>query len=176
MKRLRHRAKPEAPTWLISRSPEETHDLGFQIAQDLRVPGVVLLRGALGTGKTTLARGIACGLGLDDPTAVSSPSFTLVNIYQGRCPIYHVDLYRVQTERDLETVGIDEFLGERGITIVEWGERITFPLRNDIVVELEDAGGETRRLRIIKGSSSGKKISRPASKDSMSSRNRRQRK
>ena len=96
--------------------------------------------------------------------------------YQGRCPIYHVDLYRVQSERDLETVGVDEFLGERGITIVEWGERITFPLRNDIVVELEDAGGEMRRLRIIKGSSSGKKISRPASKDSVSSRNRRQRK
>ena len=144
-------AEPRTSAILISRSPEETHDLGFQIAQDLRVPGVVLLRGALGTGKTTLARGIACGLGLEDPTAVSSPSFTLVNTYQGRCPIYHVDLYRVQSERDLETVGIDEFLGERGITIVEWGERITFPLRNDIVVELEDAGGETRRLRIHQG-------------------------
>ena len=57
----------------ISRSPEETHNLGFQIAQDLRVPGIVLLRGALGTGKTTLARGIACGLGLDDPTVGQQP-------------------------------------------------------------------------------------------------------
>src|SRR5262249_50275054 len=94
-------AEPDVPasTAFISRSPEETHRLGFQIAQDLRIPGVVLLRGALGTGKTTLARGIACGLGLEDPTSVSSPSFTLVNTYQGRCPIYHVDLFRVRTER-----------------------------------------------------------------------------
>jgi tRNA threonylcarbamoyladenosine biosynthesis protein TsaE len=169
------RAKREAPAWRISRSPDETQDLGFQIAQDLRVPGVVLLRGALGTGKTTLARGIARGLGLNDPTLVSSPSFTLVNIYQGRCPIYHVDLYRVQTDRDLESVGIDEFLGERGITIVEWGERIRFPLRNDIVVELEDAGGDTRRLRIIKGRSSGKKTLRAGSNDPIRSRRGRQR-
>jgi tRNA threonylcarbamoyladenosine biosynthesis protein TsaE len=157
----------------VSRSPEETHNLGFQIAQHLPVPGVVLLRGSLGTGKTTLARGIACGLGLDDPTAVSSPSFTLVNTYQGRCPIYHVDLFRVQGERDLETVGISEFLGERGITIVEWGERITFPLRNDVVIEIEDAGGDTRRLRILEarsGRRSRKKTYRDASRNSARSR------
>jgi tRNA threonylcarbamoyladenosine biosynthesis protein TsaE len=155
MKRRQRRTESESRTCgiFVSRSPEETHNLGLQIAQDLPVPGVVLLRGALGTGKTTLARGIACGLGLDDPTAVSSPSFTLVNTYQGRCPIYHVDLFRVQSERDLETVGISEFLGERGVTIVEWGERITFPLRNGVVIELEDAGGDTRRLRILEAGS-----------------------
>jgi tRNA threonylcarbamoyladenosine biosynthesis protein TsaE len=175
MKRQPIRAESESRTSpiLISRSPEETHNLGFQIAQDLPVPGIVLLRGSLGTGKTTLARGIACGLGLDDPTAVSSPSFTLVNTYQGRCPIYHVDLFRVQSERDLETVGISEFLGERGVTIVEWGERITFPLRNDIVIEIEDAGGDTRHLRIHKAGSerpNRKKSSRDASKNRARSR------
>jgi tRNA threonylcarbamoyladenosine biosynthesis protein TsaE len=170
MKRRQRRAESESRTAkLISRSPEETYKLGVQIAQDLPVPGVVLLRGSLGTGKTTLARGIASGLGLDDPTAVSSPSFTLVNTYQGRCPIYHVDLYRVQGERDLETVGIGEFLGERGVTIVEWGERITFPLRSDVVIELEDAGGDTRHLQILEAGSgrrTRKKTSRDASKNS----------
>jgi tRNA threonylcarbamoyladenosine biosynthesis protein TsaE len=175
MKRRQKRGTSEsgASVIVVSRSPEETHNLGFQIAQDLPVPGVVLLRGSLGTGKTTLARGIACGLGLDDPTAVSSPSFTLVNTYQGRCPIYHVDLFRVQGERDLETVGISEFLGERGITIVEWGERITFPLRNDVVIQIEDAGGDTRHLRILKAGSgrhSRKKTYRVASSNSARSR------
>jgi tRNA threonylcarbamoyladenosine biosynthesis protein TsaE len=167
MKR-RQRTESESLARAISRSPEETHDLGFQIARDLPVPGIVLLRGSLGTGKTTLARGIACGLGLDDPTAVSSPSFTLVNTYQGRCPIYHVDLFRVQGERDLQTIGIDEFLGEQGVTIVEWGERITFPLRSDVVIELEDAGGDTRHLTIHKAGSerrNRKKFSRDASKN-----------
>jgi len=112
------------------------------------VPGVILLRGALGSGKTTLTRGIAVGLGLKDASLVSSPSFALVNIYQGRCRIYHVDLYRLSGARDLYSIGLDDFIGSEGITVVEWGEKLAFPIEPAAVVELEDAGGDTRTIRI----------------------------
>jgi tRNA threonylcarbamoyl adenosine modification protein YjeE len=71
----------------LSKSPEETMKIGLELARTLPVPGVVLLRGGLGAGKTTLTRGIAQGLGLSDTSLVNSPSFTLVNVYQGACPI-----------------------------------------------------------------------------------------
>jgi tRNA threonylcarbamoyladenosine biosynthesis protein TsaE len=129
---------------IVSRSPEETQQIGFQIGQEVEIPCVVLLRGALGTGKTTLARGIALGLGIEDGSLVSSPSFTLVNIYRGRCPIYHVDLYRLESERDIRSTGLDEFLGLDGVTIVEWGERLPALPDDAVVVDLEDAGGDTR--------------------------------
>lgn len=133
----------------MTKSPEETQDLGIRLAQRLSIPSVVLLRGALGTGKTTLARGIALGLGLQDASLVNSPSFALVNIYHGRCPVYHVDLYRLKGERDLYSIGLDEFLGRDGITIVEWSERLLFPAEAAVVVELEDAGGDSRIIRVL---------------------------
>jgi tRNA threonylcarbamoyladenosine biosynthesis protein TsaE len=134
---------------LSSRSPDETQDLGFQLAQELTVPCVVLLIGTLGSGKTTLTRGLARGLGLEDPGLVNSPSFTLVNTYPGRCPIYHVDLYRLEGDRDLYSVGLDEFLGKQGVTIIEWGDRLPDPGQASLIVELEDAGEESRIIRIL---------------------------
>jgi len=131
-----------------SESPEETQRIGDELAASLKSPAVVLLCGPLGAGKTTLARGMAQGLGLADPAAVHSPSFTLVNIYQGRCPIYHVDLYRLSGERDLASVGLEDFLGRDGVTIVEWGERLGSGAEADLVVEIEDAGGDLRILRV----------------------------
>lgn len=138
----------------VSGSPEETQRVGFQLAQTLPVPSVVLLRGALGTGKTTLARGIAAGLGLEDDSQVNSPSFTLVNIYHARCPVYHVDLYRLEGERDLYSIGLDDFFGKDGVTVVEWSERLLFPGESAVEVELKDAGGNTRIIR-VSGSASG---------------------
>ncbi len=132
----------------LSKSPEETMQFGRELAGSLPVPGVVLLRGDLGAGKTTLTRGIAAGLGLSDPSLVSSPSFTLVNYYQGDCPIYHVDLYRLDGARDLYSIGIDDFLGKTGVTIVEWSERLAFPLEGAVEIRIEDAGGDRRTLRI----------------------------
>ncbi len=133
---------------LLTRSPEETHRLGVELAGSLSIPGVLLLRGSLGTGKTTLARGVAEGLGLPDGSQVNSPSFTLVNIYQGRCPIYHVDLYRLSGEREIRSVGLDEFLGRDGVTVVEWSERLRHSPDSALEVELEDAGDDRRRIRI----------------------------
>jgi len=120
----------------------------MELARMLPIPGVVLLRGALGTGKTTLTRGIAQGLGLEDSSLVSSPSFSIVNIYQGSCPIFHVDLYRLSGERDLRSIGLEEFLGKEGITIVEWSERLLISVEEAIEVGLEDAGGDMRKFRI----------------------------
>jgi tRNA threonylcarbamoyladenosine biosynthesis protein TsaE len=140
--------KNERTMDILTKSPEDTQRIGFEIAQSLSIPGVVLLRGNLGTGKTTLTRGIARGLGMDDPNLVSSPSFTLVNVYQGRCPIYHVDLYRLDGVRDMYSIGLDDFLGKEGITIIEWSERLTFSIPKAIEVEIEDAGDEQRVLHI----------------------------
>jgi tRNA threonylcarbamoyladenosine biosynthesis protein TsaE len=134
---------------VFSKSPEDTHKLGIEIGQSMPIPGVVLLRGDLGMGKTTLTRGIAEGLGLKDLDRVNSPSFTLVNIYQGICPIYHVDLYRLEGARDLYSIGIDDFLGNDGITIVEWSERLASPLPNAVEVSIQDAGGDSRIFHIL---------------------------
>jgi len=137
-------------TSLVSRSPEETELLGKKLARGLPVPSVVLLRGALGTGKTTLARGIALGLGLTDGSLVNSPSFTLVNIYQGRCRVYHVDLYRLEGGRDLYSIGLDEFFGRDGVTIVEWSERLPYPAVAAVEIELADAGDDARAIRVVR--------------------------
>jgi tRNA threonylcarbamoyladenosine biosynthesis protein TsaE len=134
---------------VLSRSPEETERIGRELAMSLPVPGVVLLRGALGTGKTTLTRGIAQGLGVEDPGLVNSPSFTLVNIYQGACPIYHVDLYRLHGKRDLHLIGLDDFFGLEGVTVVEWSERLTFPTDMATEIQIEDAGDDLRLLHIL---------------------------
>ena len=133
---------------IISESPEATQRIGSDLARRIRIPGVILLRGDLGSGKTTLTRGIAEGLGLEDLTLVNSPSFTLVNIYQGKCPIYHVDLYRLRGERDLYSIGLDDFLGNEGVTIVEWSERLSYAPADAMEVVIEDAGEDRRVLHI----------------------------
>jgi len=131
-----------------TRSPEETHRIGIGIGESLESPAVVLLRGSLGAGKTTLTRGIVQGLGLEDTSLVNSPSFTLVNVYHGRCPVYHVDLYRLEGERDLYSIGLDDFMGSDGVTIVEWSERLTNAFDDATMVEIEDAGGDERILHV----------------------------
>jgi tRNA threonylcarbamoyladenosine biosynthesis protein TsaE len=141
--------KAEKIAHILSKSPEETERAGRKIGRSLQVPSVVLLRGSLGAGKTTLTRGIAQGLGLDDPSLVNSPSFTVVNIYNGNCPIYHVDLYRLNGERDLSTIGLDDFMGWEGVTIVEWSERLTNQVIGATVVEIEDAGDDRRILHVF---------------------------
>jgi tRNA threonylcarbamoyladenosine biosynthesis protein TsaE len=131
-----------------SKSAAETELIGSNLARLLSIPGVVLLRGDLGAGKTTLTRGIARGLGLKDPSLVNSPSFTLVNTYQGDCAIYHVDLYRLGGDRDLYSIGLDDFLGKEGVTIVEWSERLSYPIPGAVEIEREDAGDTGRILRV----------------------------
>jgi tRNA threonylcarbamoyladenosine biosynthesis protein TsaE len=85
---------------------------------------------------------------VSDSSVVSSPSFTLVNSYQGRCRIYHVDLYRLEGERDFYSTGLEEFLGIDGVTIIEWSERLTFPVRGAVTVRIRDLGGENREITV----------------------------
>jgi tRNA threonylcarbamoyladenosine biosynthesis protein TsaE len=130
-------------------SPEETERLGCELAKKVPVPGVILLCGSLGVGKTTLTRGLALGFGVQDGAVVHSPSFTIVNVYQGRCPVYHVDLYRLTSELALRTVGLEDFVGRDGVTIIEWGDRLGDYVDAALIVELEDAGEDERIIRAV---------------------------
>ena len=109
---------------IVTRSPEETIQLGKELGELLRPGQVVALIGDLGAGKTTLAKGIAAGAGVADENEVTSPSFVLVNEYQGRFPIYHADLYRLQDVMEVENLGWEEFIFGEGISLLEWAEKI----------------------------------------------------
>jgi tRNA threonylcarbamoyladenosine biosynthesis protein TsaE len=127
-------------------SPEETIAFGRSLAAELSPPLTVLLRGDLGTGKTTLVKGIAEGFGAARAEDVTSPTFTLVHEYRGsQITLYHIDLYRIDTERDLETLGLDDLLAPNSILLIEWGEK--FPrLQRDRNLEITlERVGETER-------------------------------
>jgi tRNA threonylcarbamoyladenosine biosynthesis protein TsaE len=124
----------EAILELKTRSPEETLRLG-EVFGSLLPPGALIaLTGELGAGKTVFTKGLARGLGIGDEREVTSPSFVLVNEYQGRVPIYHLDLYRLPEPagaEEVEELGWTEFLGGPGVTIVEWAERAAELLPQD---------------------------------------------
>lgn len=160
----------------VTQSAKQTIAKGREIAARLRPPVLVLLKGDLGSGKTTLTKGIISGLGAAREEDVTSPTFNLVHEFradaradatanlrvntlheerfaQGRslqsCTVYHVDLYRVETFHDLESLGLEDALAEKAIVIIEWPERFT--LRTDwptVEIRLDHAGGDTRRLVI----------------------------
>ena len=117
----------------ITASPEETIDLGRKLASELAQPVLVVLLGDLGAGKTTLTKGIVAGLGAAAEEEVTSPTFTLIHEYGGAkrdAPrVYHVDLYRIENARELETLGLEDLLAERAVVIVEWGEKLGPALR-----------------------------------------------
>src|SRR2546421_12495121 len=133
---------------VVTHSPEETIALGRQLATKLRAPMLVLLHGDLGAGKTTLVKGIAEGFGAARAEDVTSPTFTLVHEYRGpHITLYHIDLYRIDTQRELETLGLDDLLAPNCILLIEWGEK--FPrLRRDqnLEITLERVGETERRI------------------------------
>jgi tRNA threonylcarbamoyladenosine biosynthesis protein TsaE len=130
----------------ITHSAEETIAFGRSLAAELSPPLIVLLRGDLGAGKTTLVKGIAEGFGAARAEDVTSPTFTLVHEYRGpHITLYHIDLYRIDTQRELETLGLDDLLAPNCILLIEWGEK--FPrLRHDQNLEITlERVGETER-------------------------------
>lgn len=124
----------------------ETFRLGRDLARGFQGGETVLLFGDLGAGKTVFAKGIAAGLEVDDPARVCSPSYTLVNIHRGRCPLYHIDLYRLEEAGEIEDLGWDDFLG-RAVVVVEWAEKLPFPLEG-IRVTIEAGDNDARRISI----------------------------
>ena len=138
-----------------SNSEEETLRIGQAIGERLQPPRVVLLYGKLGSGKTVFTRGLASGLGEDDPTALRSPSFTLVNEYATKSgPLYHIDLYRLESQRDLNSIGLEEILSSHSIVIVEWPEKLLPQPEDALTITISvDLDTGTRRLQIVESDS-----------------------
>jgi len=132
-------------------SAEETIAFGRRLATLLAPPKLVLLRGELGAGKTTLVKGIAAGFEAAEEEDVTSPTFTLVHEYRGpHASLYHIDLYRVDTQRELETLGLDDLRGEGSILLIEWGEKFPRLRRErDVEISLERESENGRKIRIV---------------------------
>ena len=130
----------------MTRSERGTYLLARKLAASFRGDEVVFLVGELGAGKTVFAKGIAAGLGLKDVRQVCSPTFTLINVYQARVPILHLDLYRLGGAAEIRDLGIEDSIGE-GVILIEWAERIDFPMEG-IFVRIEVEPGGHRRIRI----------------------------
>ncbi len=131
---------------VVTRSEGETLREAEDLSAGFRGTEVVLLSGELGAGKTVFAKGLAAGLGVEDAGRVCSPSYTLVNIYQGRVPVFHIDLYRLERASEIQDLGWDDYLGE-GVVIIEWAERLPFPI-DGIRVAIEAGADDTRTITI----------------------------
>ncbi len=139
---------------LVSRGPAGTHRLGTGVGSLLQPGDVVLLDGPLGAGKTCLTKGLALGLGVSADTAVQSPSFTLVNQYQGRLALYHADLYRLSHPSELAELGLWEASGTGGVVVIEWASRFPAEMPPDhLSIELVPGQGLYREI-IVRASGS----------------------
>lgn len=135
---------------ISTRSADETVAFGRTLGELLAPPKLVLLRGDLGAGKTTLVKGIAAAFDAAAEEDVTSPTFTLVHEYRGPgAALYHIDLYRVDTARELETLGLDDLRSENSVLLIEWGEKFPRLLRErDVEISLEREGESERRIRV----------------------------
>ena len=135
-------------------SGADTIEVGRKLARLLKPPQLLLLRGDLGTGKTTLVKGIAQALDAAEPDEVTSPTFTLIHEYEGTregepVKLYHLDVYRIEGERQLETLGLDELLTPDALVLVEWGDKfksIKKRATGEIVITSE--GGDARKIAV----------------------------
>jgi tRNA threonylcarbamoyladenosine biosynthesis protein TsaE len=136
---------------ITTHSADETIAFGRTLTELLSPPKLVLLRGDLGAGKTTLVKGIAAGFGAAEEDDVTSPTFTLVHEYRGpRASLYHIDLYRLDTPRELETLGLDDLRSDNSILLIEWGEKFPRLQRErDLEISLQRSGENGRRIEII---------------------------
>jgi tRNA threonylcarbamoyladenosine biosynthesis protein TsaE len=132
-------------------SAQETIELGRIIGSQLQEGDLLALIGELGTGKTTFTQGIALGLGVDPACYVTSPTFTLINEYPARRPLYHIDLYRLQSVSDIEELGLQEYLESNGVTVIEWAERLAEGALPEVAVRvfLDYVDTGSRRLTFI---------------------------
>ena len=132
-------------------SPEETITIGRELASLLSPPKLVVLTGDLGAGKTTLVKGIAQGFRAASEEDVTSPTFTLIHEYRGPSAIlYHIDLYRIDTPRELDTLALDDLMTHNSILLIEWGEKFPrFQRERDVEISLERISQDERRIKVI---------------------------
>jgi tRNA threonylcarbamoyladenosine biosynthesis protein TsaE len=135
----------------LTGSADETTQLGRTLSERLRPGTIVLLRGDLGAGKTTLAKGIAEGFRAATAEDVTSPTFTLIHEYRGpEITLYHIDLYRIDTQRQLDTLALDDLIEPKSILLIEWGEKFErFRRERDIEISMEQLGGDQRRIEMV---------------------------
>src|SRR5215467_755587 len=131
-------------------SADETTDLGRQLAVQLKPGTIILLRGDLGAGKTTLVKGIAEGFSAARAEDVTSPTFTLIHEYRGpEVTLYHIDLYRIDTPRELDTLALDDLMTPNSILLIEWGEKFErFAKERDVEIGIEHKGGDDRSIAV----------------------------
>lgn len=139
------------PREFVTHSAEETIALGRDLAAMLTPPKLVLLRGDLGAGKTTLVKGIAAAFDAAAEEDVTSPTFTLIHEYRApEVTLYHIDLYRVDTPRQLETLGLDDLIADNSILLIEWGEKFSrFERERDVEISLERIEENERKVLVI---------------------------
>ena len=134
----------------ITNSPAETEKIGAALSRVLSPGTVIAYRGDLGAGKTAFTRGLARGLGVNDP--VTSPTYTIVNEYLGgRMPLFHFDMYRLHSAEDLWDIGWEDYLERGGICAVEWSENVADAMEDPVTVTIEKLGEESRRITIEGG-------------------------
>jgi tRNA threonylcarbamoyladenosine biosynthesis protein TsaE len=139
--------RTDFPSEIVSGSPDETFDIGRRIAAFLLPGSTVALNGVLGSGKTYLTKGIAFGLGIDEN--ITSPTYTIINEYQASCAFYHIDVYRLNGDRDFEDIGGNEIIESGGICVIEWSEKIPKSLPDEkITINMEITGHSSRLIRI----------------------------
>jgi tRNA threonylcarbamoyladenosine biosynthesis protein TsaE len=135
---------------ITTNSPEETIAFGRTLAELLTPPKLVLLRGDLGAGKTTLVKGIAAAFEAANEEDVTSPTFTLIHEYRGpRVNLYHIDLYRVDTQRELDTLALDDLRSKQSILLIEWGEKFPrFVREREVEIALQRDGETGRKITL----------------------------
>ena len=135
---------------LDSHSAEETIEIGKKLAARLVPPKVVLLRGDLGAGKTTMVKGIAEAFQAAAQEDVTSPTFTLIHEYRGpQAKVFHIDLYRIDTQRELDTLALDDLMEPDSVLLIEWGEKFErFRKGRDVEIAIEHRGGAERKITV----------------------------
>ena len=131
----------------FTNSPEETEQIGEQLAKRLQPGAILAYRGDLGAGKTAFTRGLARGLGYDEP--VTSPTYTIVNEYLGgRLPLFHFDMYRLGSSDELWDIGWEDYLLRGGVCAVEWSENVADAMEDAMIITIEKLGEDSRRITL----------------------------
>ena len=130
-----------------TKTPEETIELGFRIGQKLKKGDIIAMQGTLAAEKTTITKGIAKALEIND--TITSPTFCLISEYEGKMPLYHMDVYRLDSEEDFENLGTEDMLYGDGVSIIEWSEKIMGALpKKTIILKLEPEADGSRIITL----------------------------